>query len=301
MADVSTVATADASETSARGGEGRRIRRQRGLPGGRAVVGALLVSAAAVAVFAAYLNATSEPATRYVVADTAIAPGTMIEDRQAALELFSAAPIDLLPPVDQRVFLVEELDSLVGQVVIVAMERGDLLQRSAVLEAGGVGDAQVMSFSVSRADAVAGDLVPGERIDVLATYSLSGETFTAFIVRGVPLVAVEGGTGSGGGSVTLTVAVSSLEDVQALGHAVNTASVFVTRSTASAEDPDRAPGAFVPSPDAPGPLPDPAAVLRPGDASDQGNVPADGDAPDEQSSPDGGAPGTPDDGPEGDG
>ncbi|MCA1783837.1 MAG: hypothetical protein LC679_17190, partial [Intrasporangiaceae bacterium] len=121
-----------------------------------------------------------------------------------------------------------------------------------------------MSFSVPRADAVAGGLVPGERIDVLATYTLSGESFTAFIVRGVPLVGSEAGTGSGGGSVTLTVAVSNLEDVQALGHAVNTASVFVTRSTASGQDADRAPGAFVPSADAPGPLPDPAGILLPG-------------------------------------
>lgn len=278
MADVSTVGTTEGDKASDRGVVGRRIRRQHGLPGGRAVVGALLVSAAAVAVFAAYLNATSEPATRYVVADGAIAPGTMIEDRQAALELFSAAPIDLLPPVDRRVFLVDELDSLVGQVVIVALERGDLLQRSAVLEAGGVGDAQVLSFSLPRSDAVGGDLVPGERIDVLATYSLSGETFTAFIVRGVPLVGVEAGTGSGGGSVTLTVAVSSLTDVQALGHAVNTASVFVTRSTAAAQDADRAPGAFVPSPDAPGPLPDPAAVLRPGNPPDE-EGPADQGSP----------------------
>lgn len=269
MADVSTVATTESDGASDGGAVGRRIRRQRGLPGGRAVVGALLVSAAAVAVFAAYLNATSEPATRYVVASGAIAPGTMIEDRQAALELFSAAPIDLLPPVDGRVFLVDEIDSLVGQVVIVALERGDLLQRSAVLEAGGVGDAQVMSFSVPRSDAVAGDLVPGERIDVLATYTLDGETFTSFIVRGVPLVGVEAGTGGGGGSVTLTVAVSSLTDVQALGHAVNTASVFVTRSTATGQDADRAPGAFVPSADAPGPRPDPAVVLRPGTTPDQ--------------------------------
>lgn len=280
MADVSTVATTEGDGASDRGAEGRRIRRQRGLPGGRAVVGALLVSAAAVAVFAAYLNATSEPATRYVVADGAIAPGTMIEDRQAALELFSAAPIDLLPPVDGRVFLVDELDSLVGQVVIVALERGDLLQRSAVLEAGGVGDAQVMSFSVPRSDAVAGDLVPGERVDVLATHTLDGETFTSFIVRGVPLVGVDAGTGSGGGSVTLTVAVSSLTDVQALGHAVNAASVFVTRSTATGQDEDRAPGAFAPSADAPGPLPDPAAVLRPGTTPDQEGTPDEGNPSD---------------------
>jgi len=276
MADVSTGATTNDTTVAEGRGPGRRIRRQRGLPGGRAVVGALLVAAAAVAVFAAYLNATSEPATRYLVADGAIAPGTMIEDGQRARELFSAAPIELLPPVDQRVLPVDELDSLVGQVVIVGMERGDLLQRSAVLEAGGVGDAQVMSFAVPRADAVAGGLVPGERIDVLATYTLDGETFTAFIVRGVPLVGSEAGTASGGGSVTLTVAVSSLEDVQALGHAVNTASVFVTRSTASSQDDERAPGAFVPSPEAPGPLPDPAAVLHPGSPRVDGPSPVEG-------------------------
>ena len=298
MADVRTTApTSEQRQPSGHGGADRRIRRQRGLPGGRAVVGALLVAASAVAVFAAYLNTTSEPATRYVVADGIIPPGTMIADRQTALELFSAAPIDLLPPIDQRIFPVEELDSLVGQVVIVAMERGDLLQRSAVLQAGGVGDAQVLSFSVPRTDAVAGHLVPGERIDVLATSTLSGETFTAFIVRGVPLVGIEPGTGSGGGSVTLTVAVSSLEDVQALGHAVNTASVFVARSTVSAGDAQQAPGAYVPSPDAPGPLPDPGVVLRPGSSSSAGS-PTDEEASPHGASRDGESR---DEAPEGDG
>jgi hypothetical protein len=251
MADVETKQTTDASDAESRGGDGRRIRRQRSLPGGRAVVGSLLVAASAVAVFAAYLTATSEPTTRYLVANDVVAPGTLIEDDETARALFSAAPIELLPPVDQRVVPVEEIDALVGQVVLVALERGDLLHRSATATAFGVPEAQVMSFAVPQADAVAGELVPGERIDVLATYTLGGEAFTAFVVRGVPLVGVQEASGGSGGSVVLTVGVSELTDVQALGHAVNTASVFVTRSTATG-DADPVPDAYVPAAEDPG-------------------------------------------------
>lgn len=242
------------------------------------MVGALLVAAAAVAVFAAFLSATSAPTTRYLVADTTIAPGTLVEDRAAARELFAAAPIDLLAPVDRRVVSVDRMDELVGRVVLVAMERGDLLHHSGLQPAGHLGGVQVMSFAVPSADAVAGELVPGERVDVLATHPGSGEPYTAFVVRGVPLVAVDSSSGSRA-SVVLTVGVSSLEDVQALGHAVNTASVFVTRSGIASRDAGRAPGSYVPSAGAPGPLPDPATVLRTAparSAQDDGRGPAGG-------------------------
>lgn len=242
------------------------------------MVGALLVASAAVAVFAAYLSATAAPTTRYLVADTTIAPGTVVEDRSAALELFAAAPIDLAAPVDRRVVSVDRLDELAGRVILVAMERGDLLQHSALQDVGGLDDTQVMSFAVPTADAVAGTLVPGERVDVLATYPGSGSSYTSFVVRGVPLVGID--TGGSGGSVVLTVGVSALEDVQALGHAVNTASVFVTRSRLPSTPGDRAPGAYVPSAEAPGPLPDPASPLR----SDRPQ-PDDGHAPERSVGP----------------
>lgn len=253
-------ATPVGADVADRRSGGHQILRHRGLPGGRAVVGALLVAAAAVAVFAAYLGAVSDPDTHYLVANGPIAPGTMVEDGSMARELFSSAAIDLAPPVDQRILLVEEIDGLVGTVVSVPLQRGDLLHRTAILDAGGVSDVQVMSFSLPRSDALAGDLAAGETLDVLATYNLGGEAFTAFVLRGIPLLDVHGESGTTGGPVTLTVGASGLEDIQALGHAVNTASVFVTRAV---DDPgrDRAPGPYRPSLDSRGPVPDPAGSL----------------------------------------
>lgn len=258
MAESTTIAPPDRgsrTETSGR----RRIRRARGLPGGRAVVGALLVAGAAVGVFGAYLNATAEPTTTYLVANRSIEPGTRfatIDDVAAAL---SGVAVDLHPEIAARAIPIEEADGLVGTVLISPFEPGDLLHRTDIVRDGGVPEAQTLSFSLPASDAVAGTLRAGERIDVLATYGQGDTAYTAYVVRGVPVIRVAGGAGGGigggGEDVSLTVAVTSLADVQALGHAVNTASVFVTRSAAEGETP----GAYQPSRDDAGPAPDPAA------------------------------------------
>jgi Flp pilus assembly protein CpaB len=248
----------------------RQVRRARGLPGGRAVVGALLIAAAAVGVTSAYLSATADPTTAYVVAATTVEPGTRFETLEQVQATFGQALVELTPSLAERAIPATSLASLVGQVVIAPLERGDLLTRTVVLDDGQVAPAQTMSFAIARTDAVGGVLRPGERIDVLATYGSSDGAYTSFVVRGVPLLrltAPDGGELGAAGELVLTVAVTSLDDVLALGHAINTADVFVTRSTSSPGDADAAPGAYRPSPDGVGPVPDPAA---PGGPSDLG-------------------------------
>jgi hypothetical protein len=147
----------------------------------------------------------------------------------------------------------------VGQVVLVPLEPGDLLNRTQVADGGGVADAQMLSFALPRRSAVAGTLRAGERVDVLATYGSGEGAYTAYIVRGVPVLRVsapDGGPLGDASEVLLTVAVGALEDVQALGHAVTTAELLVTRSTARVGDGDRAPGAYRPAPTDVGPRPD---------------------------------------------
>lgn len=297
MADLGTMTsdpdTTGASETTSR--SGRRIRRARGLPGGRAVVGALLVTAAAVGVFAAFLTATSEPATRYAVARGDIEVGTRIDSEAAVAELFDFVPVELPHEVSVRAVRDLQAPQLVGQLVTSPIAGGDLLLASAVVDDDRVPATQKLSFSLPAADAVGGALQAGERIDVLATYGSGPDAWTAFVVRGVLLVAVDGGTGDvgTGREVTLTVAVSALEDVQALGHAVRAAEVFVTRSTVAEGDTDPAPGAFTPSREQAPPRPDPAAgPIGPGvprpipeaadpEASDPDAADADSEADDE--------------------
>ena len=225
------------------------------------MVGALLVAAAAVVTFAAYLDATAAPTRSYVVATATIEPGTRLSSMAAVSERFGTIALDLSDEVAARVVPASAVDGLVGQVVVTPLQPGDLLTRTQVVDDGGAEGAQTLSFSLPRTAAVAGALRPGERIDVLATFGSGDGAYTAYVVRGVPLLGVtapDGGALGGGSELTLTVAVSALRDVQALGHAVNTAEVFVTRSTASPEVDDPAPGAFRPSPEDVGPRPDPS-------------------------------------------
>jgi hypothetical protein len=246
------------------GADGRAVRRARTLPGGRAVVGGLLVAASAVGVFAAFLHATSEPSTSYLVARSTVEPGTRLDSIATVADLFEARAIDLDGDLARRAVRVEDAESLLGRLVLSPLVPGDLLPRSALVADGGVAYVHKLSFAIARSAALAGDLEVGERLDVLATYGSGADAYTAYVVRGVPLVArsVEvggsGALGGGGGPMTLTVAVTSPEDVQALAHAVATADIVVVRSTVAEGDRSRAPGPYSASPDRPGPEPDPA-------------------------------------------
>jgi Flp pilus assembly protein CpaB len=230
------------------------------------VVGALLIAAAALVTFVAYLDATAAPTRSYLVATASTEPGTRLGSMTEVAERFGTIALDLSPEVAARAVPSTAVDSLIGQVVVAPLQPGDLLTRTQLVDDGGVEDAQTLSFALSRTAAVSGALRPGERVDVLATFGSGDSAYTAFVVRGVPLLrvtALDGGALGDSSDLMLTVAVSALRDVQALGHAVNTAEVFVTRSTATSDVDDPAPGAFRATPDDPGPRPDPATPTGP--------------------------------------
>ncbi len=242
----------------------RSIRRLRRLPAGRAVVGALLLTASIVGVYGAYLDARSDPDTRYLVASTEVLPGTRLSDADAISARFEAVALELAPELAERTFLLEDASSLIGRQVVAPLAPGELLTRSVVVADGGVPDAETVSFPIASSAALDGAVRVGERIDVLATYRL-GEGYTAYVLRGVPVLAVGGEVGSGlGGSgrteLVLTVAVSDPRSVQALVHAVQTAEVVVARSTGEAGRIGPAPEAYQPSPMDPGPEPDRAGL-----------------------------------------
>jgi hypothetical protein len=217
----------------------RVVRPFRGLPGGRAVLGALLIAASAVGVTGVVLSATAAPATSFVVAADALEPGARfasIEDVRAA---FGRATVDLPPTLAERAVPVEELDALVGQVLLAPLERGDLLVRSALVEQRADGGEDVLSFALPRTAAVAGALRPGERIDVVATYGSGATATTDYVVRRVRVLGVstpDVGVVGASSELTLTVALASPDDVLALGHAISTADVFVVRTGAGPDD-----------------------------------------------------------------
>jgi hypothetical protein len=229
--------TADGSDRSIEGE--RVVRRRRALPGGRAVLGALLIAASAVGVTGVVLSATAAPVTSFVVAAAALEPGVRfasIEDVRAA---FGRATVDLPPTLAERAVPVEELDALVGQVLLAPLERGDLLVRSALVDQRADGGDDVLSFALPRTAAVAGALRPGERIDIVATYGSGTTATTDYVVRGVRVLGVsapDDGVVGGSSELTLMVALASPDDVLALGHAISTADVFVVRTGAGSAD-----------------------------------------------------------------
>jgi hypothetical protein len=211
----------------------RVVRRRRPLPGGRAVLGALLIAASAVGVTGVVLSATAAPTTSFVVAAGALEPGARFASVEDVRTAFGRATVDLPPTLAARAVPVEELDALVGQVLLAPLERGDLLVRSALVDQRADGGDDVLSFALPRTAAVAGALRPGERIDIVATYGSGTTATTDYVVRGVRLLGVSApdvGVVGGSSELTLTVALPSPDDVLSLGHAISTADVFVVRA-----------------------------------------------------------------------
>lgn len=262
-----TVARDAGRDGRAAAGTARRVRRVRGLPGGRAVVGAFLVAAAAVGVFAAYLDATAAPRTSFLVARTSVDPGTRIPDAQTLAELFELRPIALEGQIAERAVAGEAVEEVVGQLVVSPLAPGDLVLRSGLVPDDSVWGAEQLSFAIDPAMAVDGRLRPGEHIDVLATYGTGASSWTAYVVRDVPLVRIAGGEGGGLGAspLVITVALPSAVDVQALAHAVHTADVVVSRSAATRAEDEATPDAYQPVFDPPN-----ARADGPGAGLDQG-------------------------------
>ncbi|MGI8984433.1 MAG: SAF domain-containing protein [Acidimicrobiales bacterium] len=206
---------------------GRAVRRRRGLPGSRAVVGGLLVAAAAIGLFAAASRSAGGPVHSYVVARHELAAGTRIQ--ASDLEL---APMELAPAVRGRVF--DDAGALVGATLVSPLGAGELVQLSAVVSRAADTASRELSFTLERGR-VGTSIKQGERADLLATYGTGNDAFTTVVVRQALLVAIERArTGAADtGPATITVAVEDPADAVALAHAVQLAKITLVRATGS--------------------------------------------------------------------
>lgn len=197
-----------ADESGAPGAGGLAPRRsglRSTLPGGRAVVGGLLVAAAAVGTYAAHGAATAGPGARYVVAARDVAPGRALE----AGDLATVA-VDL--PGAQRAVSFTDLDVLAGAVTLGGLRVGQLVQSSDVARTRSGADRVELSLPVEPGRAMNGErryLRGGDRVDVVATSTSGGRAVTATVAVGAEVVEVldpRGGIG-GGGTLTVVLAV----------------------------------------------------------------------------------------------
>lgn len=253
MPDLGTSTAAPARPTDA-DTNGHRVQRRRTLPGGRAVVGALLITLAVIGVFAAWLSATAAPTTTWVVMATAVAAGDEIVEDDV-----EAVPIDL--PDDQAIRAFANPAEVIGSVALAPLADGDLVTRSVVRPPDEVPGTARFSFELPLARALAGQVDPGDRVDVMAT----ADGRTGFVATDLEVVrgTIEGGL------VTITLAIDDPGLVLALGNAVDEATVHLVtsvpgssgdRAVADAPFPAAGTDGDSPSTDVAVPTPDPAAT-----------------------------------------
>lgn len=199
------------------------------LPGGRAVVGGLLITVAAVGIFAAYTGSRDDDARSYLVAAHDIPEG-----RRLAPEDLSQRQGALSDELASRSFA--SPDELVGSDAIAPLRAGELIQTGDVVagsERAAV-PSREFSFAVEAEHAVDGTLRRGDVVDVLATYGTGSDAYTTVVSSHTKLIAVSS-TGqqamSSNTRIVLTVALPSPEQVVELAHATQTAAITLVRST----------------------------------------------------------------------
>jgi hypothetical protein len=209
----------------------RALGRRPSLPGGRALIGAALVVAAAVLTYAAYLGANAGPGQTYVVPRRDLQPN----DRVAAAD-FRVVAGDLPAEVARGAFATAaELD---GAVVLAPLTADALVSRSAVSTSGGGAERAEgfeVSFTVPRWK-LGGDRVrAGELIDLVPTGDRN-EPRAAGPVRNVRVIdRSEGTTGLGSATGDVTVSVSAPDQTTYLGIVdVVRGEFWVVRSTRAA-------------------------------------------------------------------
>lgn len=212
-----------------------RINRRVGLPTGRAVVGALLVTLAVVGLFASFRRSQATTGSPYVVVAQTVPAGQVVTEADLAVR-----ELDIGELAD-RTFTSRQ--QAIGGVAVQTLLPGQLLQEGNLLPPAAEDGATPfeLSFAVDRSRALNGSLIPGEVVDVVATLKSSGTSCSFVVVPRARVVAVRGGGESEvlstSGSVTVTVSIDRSADVLGLVHAVDEADITIIRSTRAPDVP----------------------------------------------------------------
>lgn len=227
---LSAAATTSDNRTDATG-RPRSAARLRRTPLGRAAVGGLLITAAAVVGFASHLGLGAEDPVTYLVARDGLPAGTPLDDPEAVGEHFDTAAVSATGPLAERLVRAEQAPELAGMVLRSPLAAGDPLTVTQLAVATAPAGTHAMSFAVPAASAVAGTVAAGDRVDLLAT-TAGLEPRTIFVARDVPVLAVganDGGIAVSGDHLVMTVALPDADTVREVTAAVHTATIALSR------------------------------------------------------------------------
>jgi Flp pilus assembly protein CpaB len=209
----------------------REVRRRRGLPSGRAVVGGFLVAASVVGVVAVSSAGSGTPADAYVVVTGNVDAGEVLAPGD--LEL---VPLDL--PDAQRAVSYTDVGVLAGATALAPLSAGQLVQSSDVAKPPGGPGLATVSLPVEPARALDGALRRGDKVDVIATTTEGGGPATRTVSSDALVVDVVGSGGGGlGGPTELSVELAvPPEDLEAVAEAGAVATVTLARTTGVASE-----------------------------------------------------------------
>ncbi len=190
------------------------------------MAGGLLVAVAGVGVFAAYESADDGPTSAYVVVTADVDAGDTLSGDDLAL-----VALDL--PGAQRRLSFTDVGVLSRATALGPLEAGQLVQSSDVARShGGPGLASI-SIPVEPARALNGELLRGDRVDVIVTTTAGGTPETETVSMAALVVDASSGDAALGGSgeVTVELAVPP-EDLEAVAQAGAAGTVTLARTTA---------------------------------------------------------------------
>lgn len=187
----------------------------------------MLVFAAGALAFIANLAVLrpAETPPSVVVAAADLLPGAVLHP---SIHL-AVAPVSTDETVLATLIPAASLESLDGRVVGRRVSAGSFLTGDVLLPVGSTGALRLMSVPVDRDRAAGGNLVVGDRVDVIAVE----DGRARFVVAAAEVVALpdeRGGALSGSGRYFVVVAVDA-DAALALSEALDVATVQVVRST----------------------------------------------------------------------
>src|SRR5919206_3422104 len=193
------------------------------------LVGALLVLIALVGYWSVYR--ASSKRTPVLVAAHALSAGSVLHASDLQTGELAGDTHTMAALVPER-----ELDALLGRTLSVAVPAGAPLPRAAL--GGRAAGTAAFTLVLPALHALAGQLAPGDRVTVLATYgSGSGEARTKAIARGPEVLSVGGapsGIDSASASVPVTLALADPSLASALALANSDAKLDLLRESGAA-------------------------------------------------------------------
>ena len=223
------IATADQLETPR--GHTPIITPRRGLPSGRALIGGLLVTVAALGSFAIATAGSEGPGTEYLVLSSPVAAGDTITLTTVAFEAMELSPSLIASALTTT-------DGLEGAIALRDLRIGELLAADDLIAAPSV-DGQTISGMHELTFAVPLDRTPpglrrGDRVTILGTAT---DTTTVAVEDALVLMidTRPDQIGSSGRGV-LTLAIEDAGSVMTITHVTQTAEITVVRSTRALDD-----------------------------------------------------------------